>query len=71
MLAVLVAFGAVAALGATYYGALAAIAAAIVYEHRSAARLDVVAINRAFFASNAFVGVVFLAGIFLDRVVRL
>jgi len=71
MLAVLVAFGAVAALGAACYGALAAIAVAIVYEHRSAARLDVVAINRAFFASNAFVGVVFLAGIFLDRVVRL
>jgi hypothetical protein len=29
----------------------------------------VAAINRAFFTSNAFVGVIFVAGIFLDRVV--
>jgi 4-hydroxybenzoate polyprenyltransferase len=68
MLAVLVWFGVSARLGAAYYGALAAIAVAIVYEHRSAAQPDVAAINRAFFASNAFVGVVFVAGIFLDRV---
>ena len=69
MLAVLVAFGLSAQLGAAYYGALAAIGVAIVYEHRNAAQLDVQAINRAFFASNAFVGVVFVAGIFIDRVV--
>jgi 4-hydroxybenzoate polyprenyltransferase len=69
MLAVLVAFGLTAHLGAAYYGALAAVAVALVYEHRSAAQLDVEAINRAFFVSNAFVGVVFVAGIFLDRVI--
>ncbi len=69
MLLVLAAFGWFAGLGAAYYGMLAAIGAAVVYEHRSAARLDVEAINRAFFASNAFVGVVFVAGIFVDRVV--
>jgi 4-hydroxybenzoate polyprenyltransferase len=68
MLAVLVWFGVSAQLGAAYYGALAAIGVAIVYEHRSAAQLDVAAINRAFFASNAFVGVVFVAGVFVDRV---
>jgi 4-hydroxybenzoate polyprenyltransferase len=68
MLLVLVVFGVSASLGAAYYGALAAIAVAIVYEHRSAAQLDVAAINRAFFTSNAFVGVVFVSGIFLDRV---
>jgi 4-hydroxybenzoate polyprenyltransferase len=69
MLVVLVVFGLLTALGVAYYGALAAIAVAIMYEHRSAGQLDVAAINRAFFTSNAFVGVVFVAGIFLDRVV--
>lgn len=67
MLAVLGWFGFEAQLGAAYYGSLAAIAVAIVYEHRSAARLDVEAINRAFFTSNAFVGLVFVAGILIDR----
>jgi 4-hydroxybenzoate polyprenyltransferase len=67
MLVILGGFGIVAQLGPAYYGALAAIGVAIVYEHRSAARLDVAAINRAFFASNAFVGVVFVAGILVDR----
>ncbi len=70
MLAVLVWFGVSAQLGAAYYGGLTAIAVALVYEHRSAAQRDLEAINRAFFASNAFVGVVFVAGIFVDRVLR-
>ena len=68
MLAVLAAFGWCAHLGAAYHASLALVAGALIYEHRSAARGDVAAINRAFFASNAFVGVVFVAGIFVDRV---
>jgi 4-hydroxybenzoate polyprenyltransferase len=68
MLAVLAAFGWIARLGAGFGVSLAFVAAALVYEHRSAARQDVAAINRAFFASNAFVGVVFVVGVFVDRV---
>ena len=68
MLVVLAAFGWFAQLGAAYYASLAPIAAAVVYEHRTAARLDVAAINRAFFTSNAFVGLVFVAATFVDRV---
>lgn len=68
MLAVLAAFGWIAPLGIGFGVSLLLIAAALVYEHRSAARLDLAAINRAFFSSNAFVGLVFLAGIFVDRV---
>lgn len=66
MLAVLAAFGWAAGLGPAYYAALVPIAGAIIYEHRSAARLDLAGINRAFFAANAFVGVVFVAAVFLD-----
>jgi len=69
MLAVLAAFGWAAGLGSAYYAGLALVAGAIVYEHRSAARLDVAGINRAFFASNAFVGLVFVVAVFVDRAV--
>ena len=68
MLGGLIAFGFCARLGASYYASLVLIAGALVYEHRSAARGDVAGINRAFFASNAFVGAVFVLGIFVDRV---
>lgn len=68
MLAVLVVFGLFAQLGAIFYASLVLVAGALIYEHRSAAQLDVAAINRAFFSSNAFVGVVFVAGIFIDQV---
>lgn len=67
MLAALVAFGWVAALGPAFFAALVLIAGALVFEQRSAARLDLAGINRAFFASNAFVGAVFLLGIFCDQ----
>ncbi len=69
MLAVLAWFGWVAGLGVAFWSSLALVAGALVYEHRSAGRLDVGAINRAFFTSNAFVGVVFVAGVFVDVVV--
>jgi hypothetical protein len=42
------------------------IAAALVYEHRCAAKLDLAGINRAFFNSNAVVGLVFVAGVAAD-----
>jgi 4-hydroxybenzoate polyprenyltransferase len=66
MLLGLAAFGAAAGLGGVYFCALALIAGAIVYEHRSAARLDLAGINQAFFWSNAFVGAVFVLGIAAD-----
>ncbi len=66
MLIVLGVFGWTAQLGAIYLAGLALIAGAIVFEHWSARRLDVSAINRAFFSSNAFVGIVFLLAIALD-----
>lgn len=68
MLAVLLAFGWTTQLGTPFYASLVLIAGALVYEHRSAAQLDVAAINRAFFASNAFVGLIFVLGIFVDQV---
>ena len=63
MFAALLAFGLAASLGVIYFVGMALVAAALCYEHRSAARLDLSAINRAFFQSNAFVGVIFLASV--------
>jgi 4-hydroxybenzoate polyprenyltransferase len=69
MLVALVAFGAVAHLGTIYFYAMPIVAAALVYEHRSARSLDLIGINRAFFQSNAFVSAVFLGAVCLDRFV--
>ena len=66
MFLALVAFGSVAHLGWIYFSALAFVAAALVYEHRSAATLDIAAVNRAFFQSNAFVSAVFLLAVCAD-----
>jgi len=68
MFLLLVGFGAAAGLGAVYFGSLALVLGALVYEHRVARRLDLKAINQAFFASNAFVGLVFVAATLADRV---
>jgi 4-hydroxybenzoate polyprenyltransferase len=68
MLAVLAAFGWFAHLGVAFYVSLVFIAGAVLFEHRSAARLDVAGINQAFFTSNAVVGLVFVLGIFVDQV---
>jgi 4-hydroxybenzoate polyprenyltransferase len=62
MLALLVWFGFLTALGWPFYASLSAVAGAIVYEHRAAKRLDVAGINQAFFWSNAFVGAIFVLG---------
>jgi 4-hydroxybenzoate polyprenyltransferase len=67
MFCLLAAFGLSAGLGTIYFAGLVPILGALVYEHRSVKKLDVAAINRAFFNSNAFVGAVFVAAIFLDR----
>jgi 4-hydroxybenzoate polyprenyltransferase len=69
MVGMLVAFGFVAKLGSIYYCTMAFVAAALVYEHRSARGLDVAGINRAFFQTNAFVSAVFLIAVCLDRLI--
>ena len=66
MFLLLVGFGAAAGLGAIYFGSLLLVLAALVYEHRVARRLDLEAINQAFFFSNAFVGLVFAAATWAD-----
>ena len=63
MFVALLAFGMVASLGAIYFWGMVLVAGALVYEHRSAARLDLAGINRAFFQSNAFVSAVFLVSV--------
>ena len=68
MFVLLIGFGYSAGLGAIYYGSLALVLAALVYEHRVARKLDIRAINEAFFTSNAFVGLVFVIATFADRV---
>jgi 4-hydroxybenzoate polyprenyltransferase len=67
MFAALLGFGFAAKLGMTYFACMPMIAGALVYEHRSARMLDLAAINRAFFQSNAFVSVVFVAAVAADR----
>jgi 4-hydroxybenzoate polyprenyltransferase len=66
-LAGLIGFGLAARLGPIYHGAMPIIAATLVYEHRSAQRLDIAGINRAFFQSNAVVSAIFLIAVCADR----
>jgi len=67
MFTALIVFGIVAQLGAIYFVALVSIAAALIYEHRSARTGDIAGINRAFFQSNAFVSAIFLLAVCADR----
>lgn len=67
MFTAVIGFGLVAKLGPIYFWAMALVAAALVFEHRSARDLDIAGINRAFFQSNAFVSAVFLAAVCVDR----
>ena len=67
MFVALLAFGVFAGLGPIYFASLLLVAAALLYEHRTAKKLDVAGINRAFFQSNAFVSAVFVAAVCLDR----
>lgn len=66
MFAALVGFGLTANLGIIYFAAMLLIAGALIYEHRSARKLDLAGINRAFFQSNAFVSVVFVTAVAAD-----
>jgi 4-hydroxybenzoate polyprenyltransferase len=67
MFLALIAFGFIAKLGIIYYTAMPLVAAALFYEHVSARQLDLASINRAFFRSNAFVSVIFIAAVAVDR----
>jgi 4-hydroxybenzoate polyprenyltransferase len=67
--AALVGFGFVAKLGAVYFWAMLIVAVALFYEHKTATKLDLVGINRAFFQSNAFVSAVFLFAVCVDRMI--
>ena len=69
MFAALIGFGCAARLGLLYYGAMLVVAAALVYEHRSARRGNIADINRAFFNSNAFVSAVFVVAVWLDQLI--
>ncbi len=70
LLLCLIGFGCVSGLGLVYYGALLLVGGALFYEHRAASKLDLKGINQAFFQSNAFVSIVFVAAIALDLVIR-
>jgi 4-hydroxybenzoate polyprenyltransferase len=63
-------FGWVAGLRTPYWIGLVPMAGALIYEHRSAAKLDTASINRAFFFSNAFVGLVFVTAIAVEVLTR-
>ena len=67
MFVALIVFGALAKLGPIYFAVSVPIAAALLYENRIARRGDLVAINRAFFQSNAFVSAIFLLAVCLDQ----
>ena len=67
MFIALVAFGLSANLGVIYFCSMLLVAVALFFEHRIAKNLDVTAINRAFFQSNAFVSAVFVVAVCLDR----
>jgi len=66
MFIALIVFGLTARLGVIYCSTMPIIAAALIYEHRSARSLDLVGINRAFFNSNAFVSALFLVATCAD-----
>jgi 4-hydroxybenzoate polyprenyltransferase len=66
MFLALIAFGLTAKLGMVYYAAMPFIGGALIFEHRSARKLDLAAINRAFFQSNAFVSALFVAAVLAD-----
>lgn len=66
----LIGFGLAARLGLVYFAAMPFIAAALVYEHRAAGKLELAGINRAFFQSNAFVSALFVVAVAADLWLR-
>jgi 4-hydroxybenzoate polyprenyltransferase len=67
MFVALIAFGLTGQLGWIYFAAMILVVVVLFFEHRSANRLDVAGINRAFFQSNAFLSALFLVAVCLDR----
>lgn len=70
MLAGLIAFGLSANLGKIYWWGLLPVPFLLVYEHRIARTLDVALINKAFFETNALVGLLFVVVTAVDRMAR-
>lgn len=64
----LILFGILAGLGRFYYAGMGLIFPVLIFEHRTAQKMDIQAINRAFFNSNAFVGAVFIGAILADKI---
>ena len=67
MFLLLAGFGVAAGLGLIYFGSMALVFGALVYEHRVARQMNIDAINQAFFTSNAFVGLIFVIATLWDR----
>lgn len=67
LLIALLAFGLSARLGTLYFLGLIPFPFLLVYEHRIARTLDVKLINKAFFETNAFVGLLFVVVTALDK----
>jgi 4-hydroxybenzoate polyprenyltransferase len=65
----LIVFGLLLSFGWVYWLGMLAIAAALVYEHTIARGQDLHAINKAFFTSNAIVGLIFVVAIAGDLMV--
>jgi 4-hydroxybenzoate polyprenyltransferase len=63
-------FGWTAGLGVGFGVGLALILPALIYEHQIARKMDIAAINVAFFQSNAFVGLVFVAAVVADQMLK-
>jgi len=68
LLIALLGFGFSAHLGSIYFLGLIPIPFLLIYEHRIARTLDLAKINRAFFETNAIVGLLFIVIVILDRV---
>lgn len=67
MLAGLIAFGLSAQLGKAYWWGLLPVPFLLLYEHRIARTLDIAKINRAFFETNAVIGLLFATVTGVDR----
>ena len=70
MLLTLVLFGLSASLGPIYFLGLTPVPLLLLYEHRIARTLDLEKINRAFFETNAVIGLLFVAITAADRIFR-
>ena len=67
LLLALVGFGLSAQLGSVYLISLLPVPLLLLYEHRIARTLDLGRINRAFFETNALIGILFVAIVVADR----